>query len=128
VGPLAAFEQLLNAAAAGDVPVPEEDVRRAAFDIEVVDRVLQRAVETAFSDGVVPRGGAAAWQGEVLAFLRTKGAIVPLPRLVQLLEAPAEAVHEATEALVASRIVHVTLDRKRVPVVLLRPEGIEARS
>jgi hypothetical protein len=128
VGPLAAFEQLLNAAAAGDVPVPEEEVRRAAFDIEVVDRVLQRAVETAFSDGMAPRAGAAAWQGEVLAFLRTKGAIVPLPRLVQLLEAPAEAVHEATEALVASGIVHVTLDRKRVPVVLLRPEGIEARS
>ncbi len=128
VGPLAAFEQLLNAAAAGDVPIPEEDVRRAAFDIEVVDRVMQRAVETAFSEGAVPRSGAAAWQDEVLTFLRTKGAIVPLPRLVQRLEAPAEAVHEATEALVASGIVHLVLDRKRVPVVLLRPEGIEARS
>ena len=121
VAPLAAFEQLLNAAAAGDVPVREEEVRRAAFDIDAVDRAVSRTVDAAFDDGTIVKRPEHPWTDDVLAFLRNQRAIVPLPRLVQTLDAPTESVHEAAEALVNLGLVHMKLDRNRVPVVFLRP-------
>lgn len=125
VAPLAAFEQLLNAAAAGDVPVREEQVRRAAFDIEEVDQVVARTVEAAFEDAVPGARRKHPRTDDVLAFLRERRAMVPLPRLVRALDAPAESIHEAAEALAAQGAVHMKLDRNRVPVVFLRP-GAEA--
>lgn len=124
VAPLAAFEQLLNAAAAGDVPVREDEVRRAAFDIEAVDRVVSRTVEGAFDEAPASTRPEHAWTDEVLSFLRTQQAIVSLPKLVQFLDGPTESVHDAAEALVARGSVHMKLDRKRVPVVFLRPDGV----
>ncbi len=122
VAPLAAFEQLLNAAAAGDVPVREDDVRRAAFDIDAVDSVVSRTVDAAFQDDRTASAAPHPWAEEVLSFLRDGRAMVPLPALVGSLDAPAERVHEAAEALVSQGMACMKLDRNRVPVLFLRPE------
>jgi len=131
VVPLAALEGLLNAAAAGDITVAEEEARALAFaelaaELGVVERAALAAYAAASSS---PRasGPAAELLERVRGHLRERCAIEPLPRLADGLGVPIELVHAAVEALRAEGAVDVLLDRSRVPVVLLRPEILRDR-
>lgn len=126
VAPLTAFEQLLNAAAAGDVPVREDAVRQAAFDFEAVGLVVSAIVDSVFDDTPASLYTAQTRVADVLVLLRTSRSIVSLPDLVRALGGPAEAVHEATELLESDGRIVVKPDRNRVPVVFLRPQALES--
>lgn len=138
---LAAIEALLNAAAAGDVPVDRE----TALDLAIAQgagttvALEERIVETVFaahaegseapSETAPPSldSYAIANQAEqVLELLRSKRAFSPTSHIARALGVPLETVDSALRLLVERRAIDIVADRNRAPVVLLRPEGLRS--
>ncbi len=126
VAPLSAFESLLNAAAAGDIPVPEAEARQAALEqLERLGALLDRAAAAAFDDAKEHRPAAAAdapTLARVRKYLRDQRSIETLPVLAERLTLPVDVIHAAVEALRVQGILDLVQDRSRVHVALLRPE------
>jgi len=126
VTPLAAFEALLNAAAAGDVAVSESDARQIALDqIEPLARLLDRAAAEVFDDGSAQRPSAAtdpSMLARVRRYLREQRSIETLPALADRLALPIDAIHTTVEALRVQGVIDLVQDRSRVQVAILRPE------
>ncbi len=128
IASFAAIGELLNAAAAGDIPVAAEDARVLALDelpasLDFVDS----AVAAVYSANVLPTGRGEGANPElrlaVLNYLRRNCAMAPLPRIADELRVPIERVHSAVEALQTEGRVAVVHDRSRAPVVFLAPEA-----
>ncbi|GEM_PF-568089 len=150
---LAAIEALLNAAAAGDVPVD----RATALDLAVehIDSSFdlgERLVACAFPDassneGASAKGATASLSGPeplsddagvpsldpnaleeqaraVLTHLRTVRAFEPAAHLASALDMSVETIHEVLRRLEAKKLIDLVDDRNRSRVVLLRPEGV----
>ncbi|WP_394821627.1 hypothetical protein [Pendulispora albinea] len=126
--PLAAIEALLNAAAAGDVPVD----RKTALDIAVEHLASLLAIPARVVGKVFPveqprpraPEGAKASDTQVTAILRhlqTERAFEPAARLAATLGLSVETVDAALHVLAGRGAVDVVADRNRSPVVLLRP-------
>lgn len=148
VVPLAAIEALLNAAAAGDLPVE----RKTALDIavEVLAEklgIVEELVDGAFGSraeggDVRPPISAASLVGSgeasvaiapaaleryvelVLDHLRAERAFEAATQLAACLGISVEKVDGAIHELESRRLVDIVVDRNRAPVVLLRPEGL----
>ncbi|HVJ92228.1 MAG TPA: hypothetical protein VM580_20650 [Labilithrix sp.] len=147
---LAAIEALLNAAAAGDVPVD----RATALDLAVehIDASFDlgnRLVACAFPDAPSKQAATAtpapaklqapdevagappldprvleAQTQAVLTHLRTVRAFEPAAHLASALGVSVEAIHEVLHQLEAKDLIELVDDRSRSRVVLLRPEGV----
>ncbi len=124
--PLATFEALLNAAAAGDIAVSESDARQIALEqIEPLPLLLDRAAAPVFDDRSARRPPAAtdpSMLARVRRYLREQRAIETLPTLADRLELPIDAIHATVEALRVQGLIDLVQDRSRVQVALLRPE------
>ncbi|WP_394846173.1 hypothetical protein LZC95_01760 [Pendulispora brunnea] len=135
IATLAAIESLLNAAAAGDVPVD----RKMALDLAVEQlepnlSIEGRIVESAFpvrSDEapITLRDPLEEEADErplaaILEHLRTKRAFEPAAHLASTLGLSVETVHAALNVLATRELVEVVADRNRSPVALLRPEAL----
>jgi len=127
VAPMAAIEGLLNAAAAGDIPVTEVEARRIVCD-EIGSSLptVQALVERAFADGPPPTAKVVDDEAirRVRAHLVGACAIESLPRLVQRLGLPEERVQAAVQSLRDLGVVDVVFDRSRVATVVLRPDEL----
>jgi hypothetical protein len=150
VAPLAALEALLNAAAAGDVPVD----RKTALDIAVEHLeaslgIESRIVDAAFSTAAaatnavvtnVPSAANVAMVSppslapeelerivhSILEHLRRERAFEPAAHLASTLGLTVEVVDGALHALSHRGLVDVVPDRNRASVVLLRPEALSS--
>jgi hypothetical protein len=127
IASFAAIEGLLNAAAAGDIPVAAEDARALALDQPANLDLLDRAVAAVYSAQTSPVGRDEGAHRkvclDVMNYLRQNCAMAPLPRIVDALGVPIERVHAAVATLQAEGMVTVVDDRSRAPVVFLAPEA-----
>ncbi len=142
---LSAIEALLNAAAAGDIPVD----RKTALDLAVECGLAaalgleQRFVEAIFGP---PEKASASTRAEadapadappsldpalvekngqaILKHLRHVRAFDPAAQLSRALHLSLEAVDAALHDLEKKKLVDVVSDRNRAPVALLRPEAL----
>jgi len=129
IAPLAAIEGLLNAAAAGDIPVAEENACVLALDALSAELgVLDRAAAAVYADhpaAPAPKDGASQELcAKVVDYLRRRCAMVPLPRLAGDLDATVERIHCAVETLHREGTVAVVHDRSHTPVVFLSPAAL----
>lgn len=126
VAPLSAFESLLNAAAAGDVPVSEGEARKAALEqVAPLGGILDRAAAALFDDAPASRTATVAdpsTLAKVRRYLREQRSIETLPGLAERLQMPIDVVHATVDALRGQGVLDLVQDRSRVPVALLRPE------
>lgn len=144
---LAAVEALLNAAAAGDVPVN----RKTALDIAVDHLGASLGIQERILDAVLPPGASTApatksvkrpsleempptsrdpalvaeRSGRIVEYLRTKRPFEAVTQLATALALPLEAVHGDLQELALRGVVEIVLDRHRAAVALLRPEGLQ---
>ncbi len=128
IASFAAIEGLLNAAAAGDIPVAAEDARELALDevpesLDFVDRAVAAVYSTNESRATHDNGTNRELCLAVLSYLRQNCAMAPLPRLADDLGAPIERVHAVIEALQSEGTVTIVHDRSRASVVFLAPEA-----
>ncbi|WP_394835648.1 hypothetical protein LVJ94_01805 [Pendulispora rubella] len=136
VATLAAIESLLNAAAAGDVPVD----RKTALNLAVEQLEPNLALESRIVDSAFPTQPDEApitlreelpedesderHLAAILEHLRTKRAFEPAAHLASTLGMSVENVHAALHVLATRELVEVVADRNRSPVALLRPEAL----
>lgn len=126
IAPLIALEGLLNAAAAGDIPVAKDVALDSAISVLGEELSLVARIASAAFDDDAPEEPTRAADEETLfrvrEYLRTQRAIEALPRLADRVGAKVLEVHAAVQELLRTGIVDIIADRNRVPVVLLRPE------
>lgn len=126
VAPLPTLESLLNAAAAGDIPLSEPDTRHAALElIPSLGALLDRVGNTVFDEEPERRASTVADPVTVARLrrsLRDQRSIETLPALADRLGMPAELVHAGVEALRSQGLIDVVRDRAGVHVAILRPE------
>lgn len=146
IPPLAAIEALLNAAAAGDVPVN----RKTALDIAVAHLDKHLGIQQRIVDAVLPAAPAvvpapsvkrpsvdievpptsrdpalvAQRTSKILEHLRLRRPFEPVAQLASTLGLSLEAVHADLQELVARGEVEIATDRNRAAVALLRPEAV----
>jgi hypothetical protein len=145
IAPLAAIEALLNAAAAGDLPVDRKTALEIAIDHLGARLKLSEAIVTAAfpseprvaptSDRSLPIGTTVkgppidrttleTYVGSVLGYLRGERAFEPEAQLATRLGMSVEKIEAAVHELASRGLVDVVADRNRAPIVLLRPEGL----
>ncbi|MCU0692857.1 MAG: hypothetical protein MUF54_15770 [Polyangiaceae bacterium] len=124
VAPIAAFEALLNAAAAGDATFSAGDALAIAPRVTELASLIARVLDASFHARA--RSMRPHLEPNLVAVvvqvLKDERAIFALPRLAARLEADVDRVHSAVEELHAKGLVDVLRDRKRIAVVALRPE------
>lgn len=139
VAPLAAIEALLNAAAAGDVPVDRATaldiaVRHLESNLGLTSRIVEMAFPNADdppSTDPEPLGPTSAnpvdldaRMTKVLEHLRNERAFEPVAQLAGALGLTVEAVFGVLQELASRELVDIVTDRNRAPIVLLRPEAV----
>lgn len=148
IAPLAAIEALLNAAAAGDLPVDRKTaleiaiehlgskvdlipaITRAAFPRVIDGASMQPTSERTLPLATTAKGPAldaqtlARYVAMVLEHLRTQRAFEPATQLASQLGMSVEKLSAALVELRGRGLVDVVADRNRAEIVLLRPEGL----
>ena len=128
VASFAAIEGLLNAAAAGDIPVAAEDAREWVLDeVPVSVDFANRAIATVYSANALPNGPDDGAKRELclalMNYLRQNCAMAPLQRVVDDLRVPVERIHFAVATLQAEGKVTLVQDRNRAAVLFLNSDA-----